>query len=190
MHTVNGRAASRKAAPVVKSVRSTADNTNTESEHQGETAPSAAAGPSETREFAAELNTASARREGDFEPSPHRVSEIGSPDLGPKQDDIIRLRYRLLKMSKHTRANRVRAYHELMRSGWSQVLLDEELDAALRWACSTVRAAEQRAQIKKRAMDRARISDDAGLENMFASVGVDRENIIKDEETGGRDAPF
>ena len=127
------------------------------------------------------LNAASARREGDFEPSPHRVSEIGSPDLGPKQDDVIRLRYRLLKMSKHTRANRVRAYHELMRSGWSEALLDKELDAALRWACSTVRAAEQRAQIKKRAADRARSSDDAALENMFAAVGVGRENIINEK---------
>jgi hypothetical protein len=93
-------------------------------------------------------------------------------------------------MSKHTRASRTRAYRELMSSGWSQALLGKELDAALRWACSTVLAAEQQAQIKRRAMERARISDDAALENMFASVGVDRENIIKDEETGGRDAPF
>jgi hypothetical protein len=93
-------------------------------------------------------------------------------------------------MSKHTRANRVRAYHELMRSGWSEALLDKELDAALRWACSTVLAAEQQAKIKRRAADRARMSDDAALENMFATVGVDRGDIIKDEKTGGRDEPF
>jgi hypothetical protein len=42
MHTLNGRAASGKATPVVRSVKSTADNTNTENEHQGETALSAA----------------------------------------------------------------------------------------------------------------------------------------------------
>ena len=93
-------------------------------------------------------------------------------------------------MSKHTRANRVRAYHELMRSGWSEALLDKELDAALREARSTVRAAEQQAEIKRRAVDRARISNDAALENMFAAVGVGRENIIKNEKTGGRDEPF
>ena len=52
-----------------------------------------------------------------------------------------------------------------------------------------MRAAEQRAQIKKRAMDRALISNDAGLENMFAAVGVGPENIIKNEKTGGRDDP-
>jgi hypothetical protein len=138
-----------------------------------------AAGPSETREFAAELNAASASREGDFEPSPHRVSEFGSPDLGPSQDDVTPLRYRLLRMSKHTRASRARAYRELMSSGWSQALLDKELDAALRWASSTVLAAEQQAEIKRRAVDRARISNDAALENMFAAVGVGRENIIK-----------
>ena len=66
----------------------------------------------------------------------------------------------------------------------------KELDAALRWACSTVLAAEQQAEIKRRAVDRARISNDAALENMFAAVGVGRENIIKNEKTGGRDAPF
>jgi hypothetical protein len=93
-------------------------------------------------------------------------------------------------MSKHRRAGRTRAYHELMSSGWSQALLDKELDAALRWACSTVRAAEQQAEIKRRAVDRGRNSDDAALENMFAAVGVGRENIIKNEKTGGRDAPF
>jgi hypothetical protein len=149
-----------------------------------------AAGPSETREFGAELNAASARTEGDFEPSPHRASEVGAPDLGPKQDDVTRLRYRLLKMSKRTRASRTRAYRELMSSGWSQALLDKELDAALRWACSAVLAAEQQAEIKLRAADRARISNDTALENMFAAVGVGRENIIKNERTGGRDAPF
>jgi hypothetical protein len=53
-----------------------------------------------------------------------------------------------------------------------------------------VLAAEQQAEIKRRAVDRARISNDAALENMFAAVGVGRENIIKNEKTGGRDAPF
>jgi len=44
MHTLNGRAASGKATPVVRSVKikRTPDNTNTESEHQGETTLSAA----------------------------------------------------------------------------------------------------------------------------------------------------
>ena len=111
-----------------------------------------------------------------------------SPDQ--ERDDVTRLRYRLLKMSKRTRASRTSAYRELMSSGWSQALLDKEMDAALRWACSTVLAAEQQAEIKRRAVDRARISNDAALENMFAAVGVGRENIIKYGKTGGRDAPF
>ena len=110
-----------------------------------------------------------------------------SPDQ--ERDDVTRLRYRLLKMSKHKRASRTRAYRELMSSGWSQALLDKELDAALGWACSTVLAAEQQAEIKRRAVNRARISNDAALENMFAAVGVGRENIIKNEKTGGRHAP-
>ena len=104
-----------------------------------------------------------------------------SPDQ--ERDDVTRLKYRLLKMSKHTRASRTRAYRELMSLGWSQALLDKELDAALSWACSTVLAAEQQAEIKRRAVDRARISNDAALENMFAAVGVGRENIIKNEKT-------
>jgi hypothetical protein len=89
-------------------------------------------------------------------------------------------------MSKHTRASRTRAYRELMSSGWSQALLDKELDAALGWACSMVLAAEQQAEIKRRAVDRASISDDAALEKMFAAVGVGRENIFGNNETGGR----
>jgi hypothetical protein len=44
MHTPNERVASGKATLVVKSVKSTANNTNTESEHQGETASSAVMG--------------------------------------------------------------------------------------------------------------------------------------------------
>jgi hypothetical protein len=86
-------------------------------------------------------------------------------------------------MSKHKRASRTRAYPELMSSGWSEALLDKELDAALGWARSTVLADEQQAEIKRRAADRARMSDDAALENMFAAVGVGRENIIKNEKT-------
>ena len=110
-----------------------------------------------------------------------------SPDQ--EWDDVTRLRYRLLKMSKHKRASRTRAYRELMSSGWSQALLDKEFDAALRWAHSAAIAAEQQAEIKRREADRAHISNDAALENMFAAVGVGRENIIKNEKTGGRHAP-
>ena len=95
--------------------------------------------------------------------------------------EIARLRLRLLKMSKHTRASRTRAYHELMRSGWSEALLDKELDDALRWAHSAAIAAEQQAEIKRRAVDRARMSNDAALENMFAAGGVGRENIINEK---------
>ena len=77
------------------------------------------------------------------------LSEIGSPDLGPKQDDVTRLRYRLLRMSKHTRASRTRAYRELMSSGWSQALLDKEMDAALGvldGACRRAAGANQEAR--------------------------------------------
>ena len=116
----------------------------------------------------------------------HQLPEIGSPDLAPKQDDVTWLRYRLLKMSKRTRASRTRAHRELMSSGWSQGLLDKELDAALRWARSKVLEDERQAEIKRREVDRSRTSNDAALENMFAAVGVGRDDIIKNKKTGAR----
>jgi len=73
-----------------------------------------------------------------------------------------------------------------MSSGWSQGLLDKELDAALRWARSKVLEDERQAEIKRREVDRSRTSNDAALENMFAAVGVGREDIIKNKKTGAR----
>ncbi len=81
------------------------------------------------------------------------------------------LAYRCQMMKAVTLSSRLLAETELLRCGWPQDVLANDLDGALAWARSQILVAKQE-KLRKARKAKKETSDQA-LERMFAAVGFD-----------------
>jgi hypothetical protein len=95
----------------------------------------------------------------------------------------LELAYRCQMLPKSALNSRSTAERELLKAGWSQEVLGAELNAALSWARSQRLVADQEKSRRTRANKKTILKGNDAVEAMFASVGVDADHIIPNQNS-------